>query len=124
MPDKDSRKYRELKQQFIDAENHLLYLDRGKEKEIIASYAAAREEYLVAKQALNRFLDSLRKKGKGICPNYDRVVKVIEDTQSRECDVHPDERCGGLTRSRGSCRGQFNIIQRARKGPSYAPGRD
>lgn len=123
MPDRDSRRYRELRQRLVNAENILLHLDAVEAADLISDYPEARDDYLVAKQALSRFLDTLRKKGKVICPNYDRAVTVIEGVKDRECEVHPDKCCGGLTRRKGSCLGQLCIIQRARGGPSYSPGR-
>lgn len=123
MPNKESRKYRELKQRFKDAENCLLHLDRGGNEINATSFAEARDAYLVAKHELNRFLDDLRREDKEICPNYDRVVESIPGAASRKCEIHPDTECGGFTNRKGNCKGQFQIIQNAKRKSPYTPDR-
>ena len=84
-------------------------------------FAAARDAYLVAKKEFRDFLDSLRSKGKEICPNYDRVVASVPGVASRECEIHPTKHCGGYTNTRGNCKGQFELIQNAKRRSPYTP---
>jgi hypothetical protein len=115
MPNEDSRKYRELKLQFENAETSLLHLKPADGQIDVSAYRHATDAYLNAKERLTNFMDYLRKHNKEICPNYDRVVDSIPGVKSRKCDVHPDDNCGGFTNRRGNCLGQVAIIQNSKK---------
>lgn len=86
-------------------------------------FAEARDAYLAAKKELTDFLDDLRSKGKEICPNYDRVVGSVPGVTSRECEIHPAKHCGGFTKAKGNCKGQFELIQNAKRRAPYTPSK-